>query len=125
MSEAGSESSSPRRRQAVRVRIIGKEYRVVTDRDEDWMLRVAELVDKAMARVRDETETVDSLDVAVLTALQLAQNLMILKDEGVAPPDAERAQNRADAQRLRDIVQLAEGALQSNSEDSLRADPPA
>jgi cell division protein ZapA (FtsZ GTPase activity inhibitor) len=109
----------------VRVRIIGKEYRVVTDRDEDWMLRVADLVDKAMARVRDETETVDSLDVAVLTALQLAQNLMILRDEGVTPPDADRARNRADAQRLREIVQLVEGALHSGAEGTLRADPPA
>ncbi len=106
-----SESSPPRRRRAINVRIIGKEYRVVTDRDEQWMLRVAELVDKAMARVRDETETVDSLDVAVLTALQLAQNLIILRDEGVAPPGADRARNRADAQRLRDVIQLAEEAL--------------
>ncbi len=106
-----------RRRRAIQVEIIGREYRVVTDRDEAWMRRVAELVDRAMVRVRDETETVDSLDVAVLTALHLAQNLMILRDEGIAPPDEERAQNRVDAQRMREIVQLAEDALQ--------AEPPA
>jgi cell division protein ZapA (FtsZ GTPase activity inhibitor) len=108
-----SDGATPRRRRSVDVRIIGKDYRVVTDRDEEWMLRVADLVDKAMARVRDETETVDSLDVAVLTALQLAQNLMILKDEGVVPPTAARAQNRADAKRLRDIVQIAEEAVRA------------
>jgi len=112
-----SDGKSPRPRRPVRVSIIGKEYRVVTDRDELWVQRVAELVDRAMARVRDETETVDTLDVAVLTALQLAQNLMILNDEGIAVPSSERANNREDAQRLRDIVQLAEEALS--------AEPPA
>ena len=111
-----SDGKSPRPRRPVRVSIIGKEYRVVTDRDELWVQRVAELVDRAMARVRDETETVDTLDVAVLTALQLAQNLMIL-NEGIAVPSSERANNREDAQRLRDIVQLAEEALS--------AEPPA
>lgn len=104
-------TASPRR--AVPVRINGREYRVVTDRDGDWMVRVADLVDRAMARVRDETETVDSLDVAVLTALQLAQNLMILRDDGVEPSATERARNRADGQRLREIVQLAEEALRA------------
>lgn len=111
----GSAKATASTRRAVPVRINGREYRVVTDRDQDWMVRVAELVDRAMVRVRDETETVDSLDVAVLTALQLAQNLMILRDEGVEPPAADRARNRADAQRLRELVQLAEEALHAES----------
>jgi len=95
------------------VRINGREYRVVTDRERDWLVRVAELVDRAMVRVRDETETVDSLDVAVLTALHLAQNLMLLRDEGVELP-SERGRSRLDAQRLREIVELAEDALRSD-----------
>jgi cell division protein ZapA (FtsZ GTPase activity inhibitor) len=104
-----------RRRRPVPVVINGKEYRVVTDRDDDWIARVAQLVDRAMSRVRDETETVDTLDVAVLTALHLAQNLMILRDEGVQPSAADRARNRAEAQRLRELVHLAEEALRAES----------
>ena len=111
-----STDSPPRRRRPVRVKINGKEYGVVTDRDEPWMHRVAAQVERAMARVRDQTETVDSLDVAVLTALNLAQNLMILRDEGIAPSEAERLENRGNAQRLRDIVHLAEDALGSDSQ---------
>lgn len=110
---AHSPPSQPRR--PVPVVINGKEYRVVTDRDDAWIARVADLVDKALVRVRDETETVDSLDVAVLTALHLAQNLMILREEGVRPPAADRAQNRADAQRVRELVNLAEEALRADS----------
>lgn len=109
-------SSSPRptpRRKPVKVRINGKEYRVVTDADEDWMHDVALKVDEAMALVRDRTETVDSLDIAVLTALNLARELMILKEQGVMPPGSDPAQHRADAKRLRQLVKIAEGAAQS------------
>jgi cell division protein ZapA (FtsZ GTPase activity inhibitor) len=97
----------------VRVRINGKEYRVVTDADEDWLQEVAVKVDEAMALVRDRTETVDSLDIAVLTALNLARELMILKEQGVVPPGTDPAQNRADARRVRELAKLAESAVQS------------
>jgi cell division protein ZapA (FtsZ GTPase activity inhibitor) len=95
------------------VRINGKDYRVVTDADEDWLQDVAEKVDEAMALVRDRTETVDSLDVAVLTALNLARELMILREQGVMPPGSDPTQHRADTKRLRQLVKLAEGAAQS------------
>ena len=95
------------------VRLAGKEYRVVTDADEDWLQDVAVKVDEAMALVRDRTETVDSLDIAVLTALNLARELMILKEQGVMAPGTDPAQHRADAKRLRQLVKRAEGAVQS------------
>ena len=111
-----------RPRRAVPVEILGKEYRVVTDRDDAWIHRVAELVGRAMERVRDETETVDSLDVAVLTALQLAQNLVILREEGSgaeaapeSPPAPTDAAAGPDGERLREIVDLAEEALRADS----------
>ena len=98
----------------VKVRLAGKEYRVVADADSEWLQDVADKVDEAMAHVRDRTETVDSLDVAVLTALNLARELMILKEQGVLPPGSDPAQHRADAKRLRQIVKLAEGAVESS-----------
>jgi len=118
MSEAKGQSSvvqapPPSRRRPVKVRINGKEYRVVTDADEDWLQDVAVKVDEAMALVRDRTETVDSLDIAVLTALNLARELMILKEQGVLPPGSDPAQHRAEAKRLRQLVKLAEAAVQS------------
>ena len=109
--DAAFDPGSPRRRRPVKVRLNGKEYRVVTDADKDWLQDVAVKVEETMAIVRDRTETVDSLDIAVLTALNLARELMILKDQGVTAPGSDPAKNRADAQRLRKIVQLAEGAV--------------
>jgi cell division protein ZapA (FtsZ GTPase activity inhibitor) len=98
----------------VKVRLNGKEYRVVTEADPEWLQDVADKVEAAMTQVRDRTETVDSLDVAVLTALNLARELMILKEQGVMPPGSDPTQHREDVQRLRDIVKLAEAAGQSS-----------
>ena len=104
------EAGTARRRRPVRVRIGGKEYGVVTDADEAWLQAVAVKVDEAMAIVRDRTETVDSLDVAVLTALNLARELVLLKEQNAAASESS-GQARTDARRLREIVQLAEDAL--------------
>lgn len=106
------QSPPPARRRRVTVRLNGKDYRVVTDADPEWLQDVADKVEAAMAHVRDRTETVDSLDVAVLTALNLARELMILKEQGVMAPGSDPAQHRADAKRLREIVKLAERAVQ-------------
>jgi len=107
-----AEGGAPRRRRPVRVRIGGKDYGVVTDADEAWLQGVAVKVDEAMAIVRDRTETVDSLDVAVLTALNLARELVLLKEQ-LAASGENPNQSRADARRLRDLVQLAEDALRA------------
>lgn len=106
----------PSRKRPVKVRLNGKEYRVVTEADAEWLQDVANKVDEAMAHVRDRTETVDSLDIAVLTALNLARELMILKEQGVMPPGSDPEQHRADAKHLREIMRLAENAVQSSSQ---------
>jgi cell division protein ZapA (FtsZ GTPase activity inhibitor) len=112
-SEATSDVSPRRKRRAVTVQIAGKHYGIVSDADEAWLQHVATRVDEAMVLVRDRTETVDSLDVAVLTALNLARELMLLREQlGLLP--AERGQNAAagfDPARLQDLIALAEGAL--------------
>ena len=113
-------------RRAVAVTLAGKQYRIVTDADEAWMQAVAARVDKAMALVRDRTETVDSLDVALLTALNLARELSYWKeqagrnredaasaDQAVAPARVAAASGGDDA--LRGLIEVAEGALEPTS----------
>jgi cell division protein ZapA (FtsZ GTPase activity inhibitor) len=91
---------SPRR--PVSVRIRGKEFRVLTEGDDASLQRVAGLVDQTMARVEKHTGAVDTLDVAMLTALNLARELI-----------ASREQTPAfDAERLRALVLRAESALE-------------
>jgi cell division protein ZapA len=90
-------------RRSVSVRIRGKEFRVLTDGDDESIQRVAGLLDQTMARVERHTGSVDSLDVAMLAALNLARELLELRDGGPIVG--------ADADRLRSLVEQAESAL--------------
>lgn len=107
------EAEGPVRRRAVTVRIAGKDYGIVSDAEEVWLQNVAARVDEAMVLVRDRTETVDSLDVAVLTALNLARELMLLREQlaGNEVGAIEGAGPRVDPARLHDLIELAEAAL--------------
>ena len=90
-------------RRSVSVRIRGKDFRVLTDGDEAALQRVASLVDQTMARVERHTGSVDSLDVAMLAALNLARELLELREAGT--------QGGVDVDRLRTLVEQAESAL--------------
>jgi cell division protein ZapA len=93
-------------RRAVSVRIRGQEFRVVSDDDEAWLQRVAGYLDETMATVEARTGTVDSLDVAMLTALNLARELVEIRERGPLP-----SARGPEADRLRSLIDLAESAL--------------
>ena len=93
-------------RRSVAVRIRGQEFRILTDKDPEALARVAQLVDQTMARIERHTGAVDTQDVAMLTALNLARELLELRErEGGTAPGGP------DADRLRSLVEQAESAL--------------
>ena len=99
----------------VSVQISGQEYRIRTDADPESLHRVAGLVDAAMNQVAARTGTVDTLDVAVLTSLNLGRELVALREktEAVGAVQAAEAVDAAgEQQRLRDLIGLAESALE-------------
>lgn len=90
-------------RRSVAIRVLGQEYRIRTDADPAELERVAAFVDDTMTRLRDRTGAVDSLSLAVMTAVNLARDLL-----------AERAARRADgaaAIRLRSLADGVEAVL--------------
>lgn len=89
-------------RRAVAVRIAGHDYRIRGDGDEEGLVRIAGYVDHAMQRVRERTGTVDSLDVAVLTCLNLARELLALH---------EQRASGAGEERVRALIQRVEAAI--------------
>ncbi len=91
-------------RRSIPVRILGHEYRIRTDADEAQIARVARTVDETMAKIRERTGTVDSLDLAILTALNLANDLLARREE--REPGAEIVPERIAA-----LTALAEAAL--------------
>lgn len=97
---------------SVAVQIAGQEYRIRSDADAAGLQQAASAVDHTMSRIRERTGTVDSLDVAVLAALNLARELIGLRESlkggragGLASPERER---------IRELIDLAEGALEES-----------
>jgi cell division protein ZapA (FtsZ GTPase activity inhibitor) len=80
-------------RKSVAVRIAGHEYKLLSDGDEQLLRQIASDVDRAMARVRERTGTVDTLDVSVLTCLNLAREVIALRENrsGTVEDDRMRA----------------------------------
>ena len=91
----------------VEVQIGGRGYRLRSDADERWLQSVAEYVDESMGRIRSLTETVDSMDVAVLTALNIARELIELRENG----PGRAVHISVDPDRMAALIDLAESAL--------------
>lgn len=89
-------------RPTVSVRILGQEYRVRSDGDPEAVRRAASLVDDTMGRVRERTGTVDTASVAILAALNVAHQLVLLR-EG-AGGEAGDASLRALAERIEAVL---------------------
>jgi cell division protein ZapA (FtsZ GTPase activity inhibitor) len=96
--------TSPAKR-TVHVKIQGRPYKIRAEGDADAasVSRAAALLDETIARVRVRAGTVDSVDVAMLAALNVANSLVIERESrGVASvPDA----------RLAALIELVESAL--------------
>jgi len=91
-------------KRSVSVMIQGKTYKIRADGDGERVLRAAALLDQTMDRVRQRSATADSIDVAVLAALNLANRLSA--EPAAAPPGA------ASDERVEALIQLVESAVQ-------------
>ena len=72
-----SEDSS----QSIRVEIYNQTYNIRSDGDNDYILSLAEFVDGKMREISSGTLTVDSLKVAILAALHIADEFQRLKND--------------------------------------------
>jgi len=94
-------------KRSVTVRIRGQDFRIRSDEDPVQLERIARHVDETMAKVEARTGTVDSLDVAMLTSLNLAR-------EALEAGEGRRVVARV-GDRLRALIELAESAVASES----------
>lgn len=78
----------------VKVEIYGQSYTMGGDLDEAYVQKLARYVDDKMRVVSEATQTVDSVRVAVLAALAIADELLSTEKVTVHRDDAlrERAQ---------------------------------
>ncbi len=108
-------------RQVVPVQIAGRNYKIRSDGNLEELQRIAGYVDRAMDRVKRGTGTVDSLDVAMLTCLNLAREILSLRETRVP-----RGSTVVEEAHLRGLIDRVEAllplAFESDSADESETD---
>ncbi len=89
--------------QTVRVEIYNQTYSIRSDGDNEYILRLAEYVDGKMREISSGTLTVDSLKVAILAALHIADEFHQAKNNQ-AQVDAQLASRSAECTEMLDRV---------------------
>ena len=65
----------------IEVTIYGQNYTILGDATPDYMHKLAKYVDTKMREITKQTATVSSAKVAILTALNLANEIFQLREE--------------------------------------------
>ncbi len=65
----------------VEIKVFGQTFSVKTDADEDHIQAVAQYVNEKMDEVLRKTRSVSTLNVAILTALNIADDLLKEKEQ--------------------------------------------
>ena len=68
----------------VEIKVFGQTYTVKTDAEEDYIREVANYVNEKMEEVLKKTKSVSTLNVAILTALNIADDLLKEKEKRTA-----------------------------------------
>src|SRR6266498_3612670 len=90
-------TSSP----TIRVEIYNQTYNIRSDGDTEYIIQLAEFVDSRMREISSGTLTVDSLKVAILAALHIADELHRLKQTH-EQADAQLATRSAECAEMLD-----------------------
>ena len=96
-------------KRSIPVRILGQEYRVRSEADEGVVRGAATLVDETMQRIQQRTGTVDTRDLAVLAALNLANRVVS------GGRTAATAPVPAGDERLQRLIELVESQLEDST----------
>ncbi|HYL58070.1 MAG TPA: cell division protein ZapA [Candidatus Acidoferrales bacterium] len=78
----------------VNVQIMGQSLTVASEAGEEWVRAVAETVDEKIRNIRAGTQTVSSVNVAILAALNFAEELEHLRREHQELVDRIAAMNK-------------------------------
>src|SRR4030067_1103051 len=78
----------------VEIKVFGQTYTVKTEAEEDYIQEVAKYVNEKMDEVLKKTKSVSALNVAILTALNIADDLLKEKEKRVALLHAVEAKSQ-------------------------------
>jgi cell division protein ZapA len=92
----------------VKIDIYDQSYNVNTDQNEEYLQKLAAYVDSKMRAVGEAARTVDSLKVAVLAALNIADEMFTLRER-------QREIEGPIRQHVEKCVTLVEKALEQST----------
>jgi len=72
------------RERLVEIKVFGQTYTVKTDAEEDYIQEVAKYVNEKMEEILKKTKSVSTLNVAILTALNIADDLLREREKRTA-----------------------------------------
>src|SRR3989442_9833837 len=99
----------------IRVEIYNQTYNIRSDGDSEYLMKLADFVDSRMREISSGTLTVDSLKVAILAALHIADELHRLKqtheqaDTQLATRSAECVEMLDRLLKVRSTVEQGQG----------------
>src|SRR5258708_16128738 len=103
-------TSSP----TIRVEIYNQTYNIRSDGDTEYIIQLAEFVDSRMREISSGTLTVDSLKVAILAALHIADELHRLKNMH-EQADSQLAARRTECAAMLDRLLKVRNTLEQGS----------
>lgn len=89
--------------QTIKVEIYNQTYSIRSDGDNEYIHELAEYVDRKMREISSGTMTVDSLKVAILAALHIADEFFQLK-HSQAQSDAQLAARSSECSEMLDRI---------------------
>jgi cell division protein ZapA len=99
----GTNGKPEKAAKSIRVEIYNQTYNIRSDGDNAYILRLAEFVDSKMRDIASGSLTVDSLKVAILAALHIADEYHRLKTD-LEQNDAQLASRSAECADMLDRV---------------------
>lgn len=87
-------------KRSVKVDIFGNDYILKADTDDGHIQKVADLVDQKMREVSLSTNSKNTINIAILAALNIADEYLNIKDE------KDKAETKA-----RELMQLIDASL--------------
>ena len=97
----------------VEIKVFGQVYTVKTDAQEEHIQKVAQYVNEKMDEVTKNTKSVSSLNVAILTALNIADDLITEKAKRLALLEEVERKSKVLVEKINMNIngKEAEGAL--------------
>lgn len=93
-------------KKAFEVTLLDRKFTLRSDSDEKYVQKVANFVNKRFFDIQNQTQSVSSLNVALLAALNIADDLFKIKDK-------DRGGSNLAQEKIREIITLIDRHVQA------------